>query len=494
LFVLCLFVFRVVPLALLSFSAGSGGESLCRVRGGHKLAAFDALFQGAWVNRTVAGSSFVGVAAGLLLAGLLLVAQLAVQLAGAGPQLESLLGEGSAAPGLQLLTGALDALPLYLVVALCIVPPAVKRFGRFWGGALAVPVSALVALPFCPPVPLVWAIPVALVHAAFLIGLFLAEDLLAALLAGFVAQVALGAYPLLQAVDPALQANGALALVVAVLPLLLSLRSLGRGAEFVYRYEDVPPHVRRIAERERQRVELETARGIQSSILPDLPESLLGVEIAHRYLPASEVGGDFYDVLALEDGRLAVAVGDVAGHGVSSGLVMSMAKSALAVQVTFDPEVPAVFRTLNRMVYQTARKRLLSTLCYAILDPQRRELLFASAGHIFPYRVSDGGVVSALEATGYPLGVRGSLEVRPLRVALAPGDFLFLCSDGLVEARSEGSDDLYGFERLEESLARHAHHGAARLLEGVLADVTRFTRHAPREDDLTALVLRLPAA
>src|SRR6185295_6796120 len=185
-----------------------------------------------------------------------------------------------------------------------------------------------------------------------------------------------------------------------------------------------------------------------------------GVEIAHRYLPASEVGGDFYDVLALDDGRLAVAVGDVAGHGVSSGLVMSMAKSALAVQVTFDPEVPAVFRTLNRMVYQTARKRLLSTLCYAILDPRRRELLFASAGHIFPYRVSDGGTVSALEATGYPLGVRGSLEVQPRRVALAPGDFLFLCSDGLVEARPEGSDDLYGFDRLEESLARHARHGA----------------------------------
>ncbi len=146
--------------------------------------------------------------------------------------------------------------------------------------------------------------------------------------------------------------------------------------------------MRRIAERERQRVELETARNIQSSILPQLPDQLNGVELAHTYLPATEVGGDFYDVLALEDGRLAVAVGDVAGHGVSSGLVMSMAKSALAVQVTFDPEVEAVFKTLNRMVFQSARKRLLATLCYALVDPVRREMQFASAGHLFPYRVS----------------------------------------------------------------------------------------------------------
>src|SRR6185295_17607959 len=168
-------------------------------------------------------------------------------------------------------------------------------------------------------------------------------------------------YPLLTAQDSTVQLHGWLGVAVLAVPLLASLRSLGSGREFVYNYDDVPPHVRRIAERERQRVELETARGIQSSILPDLPPRISGIDVAHAYLPASEVGGDFYDVLALEDGRLAVAVGDVAGHGVSSGLVMSMAKSALAVQVTFDPEVAAVFRTLNRTIYQSARKRLLAT-------------------------------------------------------------------------------------------------------------------------------------
>jgi sigma-B regulation protein RsbU (phosphoserine phosphatase) len=215
------------------------------------------------------------------------------------------------------------------------------------------------------------------------------------------------------------------------------------------------------------------------------------VEIAHAYLPASEVGGDFYDVLALADGRLAVAVGDVAGHGVSSGLVMSMAKSALAVQVTFDPEVRAVFTTLNRMVHQTARKRLLTTLCYLLLDPVRRELVYASAGHLYPYRVTPDGRVLALESIAYPLGVRSSLTVEPKTASLGRGDTLFLFSDGLVEARSDRDGEVYGFERLEESLARYADRSVEALRDGILADLGRFTGDLPREDDQTLLALRL---
>ena len=250
--------------------------------------------------------------------------------------------------------------------------------------------------------------------------------------------------------------------------------------------------MRRIAERERQRVELETARNIQSSILPQLPEQLNGVELAHTYLPATEVGGDFYDVLALEDGRIAVAVGDVAGHGVSSGLVMSMAKSALAVQVTFDPEVEAVFKTLNRMVFQSARKRLLATLCYALIDPRKLEMRFASAGHLFPYRVTAGGRVDTLESIAYPLGVRPTIDVVPRLARLEAGDVLFLCSDGLIEARREGSDESFGFDRLERLLAKFAGHGASVMRDAVLRELRLFTGDAPREDDLTLLVLRLP--
>ncbi|HYH47378.1 MAG TPA: PP2C family protein-serine/threonine phosphatase, partial [Thermoanaerobaculia bacterium] len=145
------------------------------------------------------------------------------------------------------------------------------------------------------------------------------------------------------------------------------------------------------------------------------------------------------------------------------------------------------------------RKRLLTTLCYALLDPRNRELLYASAGHLFPYVVSTGGAVRALESVAYPLGVRGHLQVEPRRVVLDPGDCLFLFSDGLVEARrTDGSGagaggDQFGFQRLEESLQRHAGAGVEGLRDGVLADVERFAGRGPREDDQTLLVLRLPA-
>jgi hypothetical protein len=369
---------------------------------------------------------------------------------------------------------------------------AARRLGPWLGGAVAVILAALLFFPVVSLFPLGWAPVLWLVGPIVYVVLFLRYGIWTSILSNLTTTVVVGAVPFLMVDDPWLNFQAALALLGPALPLIVSIRFLWSESEFVYRYEDVPPHVRRIADRERQKVELETARQIQTSILPDLPPQLNGFEMTHTYLPANEVGGDFYDVLALEDGRLAVAVGDVAGHGVSSGLVMSMAKSALAVQVTFDPEVEAVFATLNRMVYQSARKRLLATLCYALIDPRQREMFYASAGHLFPYRISKSGDVQALESVSYPLGVRGELAVRVRSTRLEAGDYLFLFSDGVVESRRQSTDEQFGFERLEESLQRHSGGSVLELRRGVLSDIEDFTGPAPREDDLTVLVLRVP--
>ncbi|HVR08766.1 MAG TPA: PP2C family protein-serine/threonine phosphatase [Thermoanaerobaculia bacterium] len=488
-------MFDVVPAALLAFLAWSVGERLCRQQWGHKLSSFDALFQRRWANATVAASALGGVLAGTALAGLAVGLLLALQRVDARPVFGLSHNFESGWGGLEAAVAHLTFLvPTGLAVVLCVLPWLARWLGRPLGLLATALVSACaMALPVLV-LPIGWGLLLAAVFAAAQLAVFFALDLLAYLLATITAGYLLVAWPLLGAANPVLRASGWGGLAALALPLLLSVRHLGSRREITYRYEDVPPHVRRIAERERQRVELETARRIQSSILPELPARLAGVDLAHAYLPASEVGGDFYDVLALEDGRLALAVGDVAGHGVSSGLVMSMAKSALAVQVTFDPEVESVFRTLNRTVYQTARKRLLATFCYALLDPVRRELLYASAGHLYPYRITAAGKVQALEASGYPLGVRRTLEVEPRLARLDAGDALFLFSDGLVEARAAGTDDVFGFERLEQSLARHAGESVERLRDGVLADVAGFAGSDPREDDMTILVLRLPGA
>ncbi|HUO87048.1 MAG TPA: PP2C family protein-serine/threonine phosphatase [Thermoanaerobaculia bacterium] len=491
-------IFWFSAMAATAALSWSVGEALARERWPHKLAAFDAVFRRRFTNATVARSSFVGFTAGLVLAGGLLLLLALVPRHSTEPMISILLGpwwQSARWPGLALVAFTLCyVLFAELFARLFLVTRLVGRLGTWGAGALVAMLSSVLFWPVASGSDIGWSIVFGTLSGAALVALFLRHDLWTVVVASFTASTAVGATAFFLADDPFLRFQGALPLFAAALPMLAGLRDLVGGAELTYRWEDVPAHVRRIAERERQRVELETARRIQSSILPELPPQLHGVEISHAYLPASEVGGDFYDVLALEDGRLALAVGDVAGHGVSSGLVMSMAKSALAVQVAFDPEVAQVFRTLNRTVFQTARKRLLATLCYAVLDPARRELVYASAGHLFPYRIDRQGRVDALESIAYPLGVRGDLEVLSQKAQLSPGDTLFLFSDGIVEARREGGEDQFGFERLEEVLRACAEESVSGVRDAVLSAVEDFTGPGPQEDDLTVLVLRLPRA
>lgn len=484
------------PHALAAFLSWSVGESLCRERWSQKLAAFDGLFHGAWDNATVARASLRGLGAGLGLLGGLLALAVALRPAGAWPQVSNLLNPfwmAGPLPGVALLALSLVVVPMReLFGRLFLVPWATRRLGLWLGASSVALLTGIVLFPPFSVTPLPWGLVFAILPSAALVALFVRWDLLTVLVASLVLEVGAGALALISTESPSLQVQGWLLLAVPALPAALSVRSLGSGREFVYRWDDVPPHVRRIAERERQRLELETARRIQSSILPELPPRLAGVDLAHAYLPATEVGGDFYDVLELPDGRLAVALGDVAGHGVSSGLVMAAAKSALAVQVGFDPSVESVFATLNRMVHQSARRRLIATLCYALLDPVRRELVFASAGHLYPYVIGTGGRVRELASTAYPLGVRLDLEVAVTREELSAGEILVLLSDGVVEAHRDGSVDPFGFERLVSSLGYHAGRPAEQVRDGILADLARFTGPAPRKDDQTLLVLRIP--
>lgn len=494
--VLVKLVFGMLPIAALGFLAWTVGESWARERWASKLAAFDALFKGDWRNATVARSSLRGISLGLALLASLLGVAVVLQRFGARPMgtlfVELQFGSAGWLGIGQLLRLLCYELAVALIGCLFFTMLAARKLPPVFAAIVSALGASLLSLPPFMPLPISAGAPVWLLAAAVPVLVFWGSDLLAAVLCSLTTAAVMASLPLLLAHDAGMQLQGSIPLVALALPLLLSVRHLHGGREFVYRWEDVPPHVRRIAERERQRVELETAREIQSSILPVLPPQLNGVELAHAYQPATEVGGDFYDVLALDDGRVALAVGDVAGHGVSSGLVMSMVRSALAVQVTFDPQVESVFHTLNRMVFQSARRRLLTTLTYALLDPKDRELVYASAGHVFPYRITRDGRVHELEAGSYPLGVRVDSVLPVRRERLEAGDTVVLLSDGLVEGHRENDPEPFGFVRLAESLARHAPRGPQALVRGVLADLETFTRRAPREDDVTVLAARLP--
>jgi hypothetical protein len=491
-----LLAFFFFPLALMAFFCWGVGEVLARESHPRWLAGFDALFRRDFANSTLPAESLRGLSAGLLLAAFVVGAPILLQPLGVwvptlfffGPWWEATRWFGVSC----LLFYFVYRLYTELFGRLLLVSALTQKLGTVWGVLVA---SVLTSVLFFPPVltlPVTWGIPIWFLVALAMSVLFVRYGLMTTLTAALTSWITVSMIPFLRADDAWMQFQAVIPLAAVVLPLVLSARHLLSDKPFFYRWDDIPPHVRRIAERERQRVELETARRIQSSILPELPPQLAGVQLAHAYQPASEVGGDFYDVLALEDGRLAVAIGDVAGHGVSSGLVMSMAKAALAVQVTFNPDVATVFTTLNRVIFQSARKRLLATLCYGVLDPIRREMVYASAGHLYPYVVTADRRVHPLEYIAYPLGVRDVMTVQERTARLEAGDTVFLLSDGLVEARAEGSDELFGFDRLENCLRDNAHLSVQGLRDAVLHEVDRFAKGAPQEDDVTVLVLRLP--
>ena len=496
-------VIYVPALGVLAFASCALGEAHAHGLWRRRLAPFAALCERDWSNSTVAASALRGTTIGVGLAAFVLGSALVLRELGAAPLFVAGLGpwwESASLPGVALLAVVLAyGLAWTCFGLLLLLPPLAESLGAKAGTAVAMVVTGLAFLPPLLSAPLTASLPVWLVVSLVPMLLFFRHDLLAAFLASVVARVVLEALPLLAAQDPSLELQGWLAVLGVASPLLVSARFLGEAKVYRYEHEDVPPHVRRIAERERQRVELETARRIQSAILPEVPKRILDFELASIYLPATEVGGDFYDVRALGDGRLALAIGDVAGHGVSSGLVMSMARAALLVQARFDPEVEGVVHALNRVVCESG-PRLLTTLCYLVLDPRSSRARFACAGHLWPYLVSRSGDVTALQSTSYPLGVRAQLDLDVREQALQPGDVLVLTSDGLVEARRLGGEEPFGYERLEESLRRRAGSGGDRLMQGLLEDLEIFLgagrrvdlASVEREDDLTVLVVTVP--
>jgi serine phosphatase RsbU (regulator of sigma subunit)/anti-sigma regulatory factor (Ser/Thr protein kinase) len=241
------------------------------------------------------------------------------------------------------------------------------------------------------------------------------------------------------------------------------------------------------ATRQRFEQELEVARLIQQNFLPrELPD-LPGWQIAAYYRPAREVGGDFYDVIPLPDGRVAFVVGDVTDKGVPAALVMSATRSVLRASAGRLVEPGAVLERVNDHLCPDMPEKMFVTCLYGVLDPVSGHLRFANAGHDLPYVKTADGVVE-LRARGMPLGLMPGMAYEEKEAMLAPGDSVLLHSDGVVEAH-DSQRDMFGFPRLKETMAGAA--GGQQLIDRVLSDLEAFTGpDAEQEDDITMVTLQ----
>lgn len=257
---------------------------------------------------------------------------------------------------------------------------------------------------------------------------------------------------------------------------------------------DVDKGVVLLRERERWRHDLDRAREIQSGMLPPEDASLGDLEAAGHCAPAGAVGGDFYDLMALPDGRAAALIVDVTGHGFYSGLFVAMAKSCLHTQARFDPAPAAVMAAMRRTLALSLERRMLMTCAYVVFDGVAGRLRYANAGHPHPLHwCARERRVSVLDVLDPILGAQepGECEYRAVEVDWRPGDLLVLYTDGLTEARAPGGAE-FGRARLERALADAAGGDAAQVRDALLAAVHGHMAQVAARDDLTLLVLRAP--
>jgi serine phosphatase RsbU (regulator of sigma subunit) len=241
--------------------------------------------------------------------------------------------------------------------------------------------------------------------------------------------------------------------------------------------------------RERERVEqdLRVARRIQQASLPKEVPEVQGWQINPHYQPAREVGGDFYDFLELEDGRLGMVVGDATGHGVPAALVMSTTCGMLrAVALSVDSPGEVLAR-VNEALSARIPPSMFVTCFYAILEPKSGRLLYANAGHDLPY-LRRGWGAEELRARGMPLGLMPGMSYEEKEVMLGAGEAVLFYSDGLVEAHDpEGG--MFGFPRLRALIAEHAEEGA--LVDFLMEKLHSFTGEGwEQEDDITLVTLQ----
>jgi len=235
--------------------------------------------------------------------------------------------------------------------------------------------------------------------------------------------------------------------------------------------------------REKMTREAQEARAIQQALLPKASPYIPGFAISGVTIPAGEVGGDWYDFIPFSDGCLGLVLADVSGNGTAAALLMSATRGMLRSLAVACGSPAEVLGKLNRLMVEDFPPGRFVTLIYAVLDPEKRRLRFASAGHLPPILVDDSGARFLPTEQGTPLGLVAG-EFSEMTVNLRPGSRLLFYSDGITEAADPG-DQEYGPKRLYEHLLN-----PAATSDSVISDVRSYVNGVGPQDDATVILLR----
>lgn len=245
-----------------------------------------------------------------------------------------------------------------------------------------------------------------------------------------------------------------------------------------------------VTEKERLQSEIAIAATIQRNLLPKEGPDFRGVAFSAHFEPTTSIGGDYYDVFNLDKSRLALAIGDVSGHGLSTGLVMAMVKAAITTLVEEGADETSLFQRLNELVFRSTERRAFMTLAFTIFDLERGTIRHTNAGHLYPYLLRRGeSAPISIESPSFPLGVRSNILTHTVEVELREGDSVVYLSDGIVEAQDENGEPL-GFEQLEALLATQTENAPSVVRAAILDAVAQHSGTRPADDDRTIMIVR----
>jgi len=261
----------------------------------------------------------------------------------------------------------------------------------------------------------------------------------------------------------------------------------GQVTHFVSVFQDVTA----LRKKQEQEFQLQLARDVQKRLYGQ-PPTMPGIEIGTASHPASETGGDYFDFLPLGENSLLIAVGDVAGHGFGSALIMALTRAYLRCFAARGLPPNEILAGVNDVLAQDLQPEQYVTLALARLDLRCRTLSFTSAGHVPGFLLAEnGGVRQILESTGPPLGLfpESHFGMSP-PIPLSCGEVLVLLTDGIAEARSpEGNP--FGTHRILDYLRGHIAEPAQHMVEGLFHDVRNYLRDDLQDDDITSVVVKI---
>jgi len=239
----------------------------------------------------------------------------------------------------------------------------------------------------------------------------------------------------------------------------------------------------------RLQAELQVARSLQLAILPGAFPATPGCEGAARMIPATTMGGDFYDFIELPDGQIGLVIADVSGHGVPAAFFMAVARTNLRELAVRHTDPGECLAQTNEALCTQNPLDLFVTVFYCMLEPKTGVLRYANGGHNPPYVRRAHGPVEALSGPGgLVLGVMSGARYATHTLQLLPGDRLVLYTDGVTEAFNPAAE-AYGTQRLIDEVHVHGGGTPAALVERICQSITTFAGNAPQSDDITLTVL-----